>query len=310
MQSSPLVSVVLCTYNGAVYLEEQLRSVQAQTWSDLEIIVVDDGSTDNTVAILREYASRDPRINIYINEHNLGLVLNFEKGCSLSKGKWIALCDQDDYWFPEKIEKMVNAIGDHPMAYCDSLLCDQDLQDMGKCVSDLVHYEDWVDARQLCIFTRTYGHSTLFTRELFDKACPFRKEIPHDGWMAFNGTLYGGVKYIPEALVKYRQHAGNVSGVIGRKWKKKKPPLMERKRAALARARNQLQTYYDICPDGLVPQKKLLRDLLDSYRSFSPWNNTKRMILYFTNYKRLLVVKRYSTFRKYLFCLKMFIIIK
>ena len=310
MQSSPLVSVVLCTYNGEAYLEEQLRSVLDQTYRNLEIIAVDDVSKDNTVAILQEYAARDARIKIFINEQNIGLILNFEKGCKLSKGRLIALCDQDDHWLPEKIEKMVEAIGDYPMAYCDSLLCDENMQDLGKCVSDLVHYEDWVDARQLCIFTRTYGHSVLFTRELFDKACPFRKEIPHDGWMAFNGALYGGVKYLPEALVKYRQHAGNVSGVVGRKWKKKKKPWLERKREALARARNQLQTYYDICPDELAPQKKLLRDLLDSYRSFSLWNNTKRMFLYFANYKRILVVKRYSTFRKYLFCLKMFVIIK
>jgi glycosyltransferase involved in cell wall biosynthesis len=120
MSESHLVSVVLGTYNGEAYLEEQLRSVQAQTWTNLEIIAIDDGSTDRTVGILREYAARDSRIKVIINEQNLGFVRNFEKGCSLSKGKWIALCDQDDYWLPQKVEKMAHAIGDCPMIYCDS----------------------------------------------------------------------------------------------------------------------------------------------------------------------------------------------
>ena len=107
MNEFPLVSVVLGTYNGEVYLQEQLRSVLAQTYPALEIIAIDDGSSDRTVDILREFAARDPRIRVVVNERNLGFIRNFEKGCRLAAGKFIALCDQDDYWFPEKITKMV-----------------------------------------------------------------------------------------------------------------------------------------------------------------------------------------------------------
>ena len=78
--SHPLVSVVLGTYNGEAYLEEQLRSVLAQTYPSFEIIAIDDGSRDHTVAVLREYAARDPRIRVIINERNLGFIRNFEKG--------------------------------------------------------------------------------------------------------------------------------------------------------------------------------------------------------------------------------------
>jgi glycosyltransferase involved in cell wall biosynthesis len=311
MNESPLVSVVLGTYNGEVYLEEQLRSVLAQTWTNLEIIAIDDGSTDRTVGILREYAVRDSRINIVINEHNLGFVRNFEKGCSLSKGKWIALCDQDDYWLPEKVEKMVHAIGDYPMIYCDSDLCGPDLQPMGTRISDLVHYQSFDDCRQLCVFSRMYGHATLITRTLFDKASPFRKEIPHDGWLAYHATLYGGVEYLPEVLVKYRQHAGNVFGVVGGK-RKKDAALQraEKKKKELARVRLRMDAYYAACPDTLVPQKRLLRALVESYRNFSLYNDCRRVALFLANYKLLLAVKNYSTVRKYLFCLKMFVKIK
>jgi glycosyltransferase involved in cell wall biosynthesis len=311
MSESPLVSVVLGTYNGAAYLEEQLRSVLAQTWTNLEIIAIDDGSTDRTVEILREYAARDSRIKIIINEQNLGFVRNFEKGCSLSKGKWISLCDQDDYWAPEKVEKMALAIGDYPMIYCDSELCGPDLQPMGTRISDLVHYQSFDDCRQLCVFSRMYGHATLITRSLFDKASPFRKEIPHDGWLAYHATLYGGVRYLPEVLVKYRQHAGNVFGVVGGKRKKDQAvQRAEKKKKELARVRLRMDAYYAACPDTLVPQKRLLRALVESYHNFSLYNDCRRVALFLANYKLLLVVKNYSTVRKYLFCLKMFVKIK
>ena len=318
MNESHLVSVVLGTYNGEAYLEEQLRSVLAQTWTNLEIIAIDDGSTDQTVGILRENAARDSRIKMIINEQNLGFVRNFEKGCSLSKGKWIALCDQDDYWLPEKVEKMVHAIGDYPMIYCDSDLCGPDLQPIGTKISDLVHYQSFDDCRQLCVFSRMYGHATLITRSLFDKASPFRKEIPHDGWLAYHATLYGGIRYLPEVLVKYRQHAGNVFGVVGGKRKKdgaaqgggKKAQRAEKKKKDLARVRLRMDAYYAACPDSLVPQKRLLGALVGSYHNFSLYNDCKRVALFLANYRLLLAVKNYSTVRKYLFCLKMFVKIK
>ena len=317
MTESRLVSVVLGTYNGEAYLEEQLCSILAQTWNSLEIVAIDDGSTDRTVGILREYAARDPRIKVVINERNLGFVRNFEKGCRLAQGAFIALCDQDDWWFPEKIEKMVKAIGDYPMVYCDSELSDEHLQPLGQRISDLVHYQSFDDCRQLCVFSRMYGHATLITRALFEKASPFREEVPHDGWLAYHATLYGGVRYLPEVLVKYRQHAGNVFGVVGRKWKKEKEDRAEQKRKRaekkgkeLRRIRIRMDAYCDACPDTLVPQKRLLKALVKSYASFSPFNDVRRVALFLANYRLLLTVKRYSAFRKILFCFKMLVKIK
>jgi len=311
MNKESTVSVVLGTYNGATYLREQLDSVLAQTWHSLEIIAIDDGSTDDTVSILQEYATRDPRIKVVVNEQNLGFIRNFEKGCSLAAGRWIALCDQDDYWMPDKVEKMVKAIGEAPMIYCDSILCDEHLQPLGDRISDLVHYQSFDDPRQLCVFSRMYGHATLITRELFHRSRPFLKEVPHDGWLAYHATLYGGVRYLPEVLVKYRQHASNVFGVVGRKKKKPAPQeKAERKMRELERIRIRMQAYCDACPESLVSQKRLLRALVRSYRDFSPLNDLRRMLLFFANYRRLLVVKKYSTPRKWLFCLKMLVKIK
>ena len=311
MSNASTVSVVLGTYNGETYLREQLDSVLAQTYPFLEIITIDDGSSDSTVEILNEYAARDPRIKVVVNEQNLGFIRNFEKGCSLATGHWIALCDQDDYWMPEKVRKMVEAIGDYPMVYCDSILCDEKLQPLGNRISDLVHYQSFDDPRQLCVFSRMYGHATLITRELFTLSRPFLKEVPHDGWLAYHATLYGGILYLPETLVSYRQHAANIFGVVGRK--KKKPAAEEKaalKKRELERIRIRMQAYCNACPETLGPQKKLLRALVRSYRDFSPLNDIRRMLLFFVNYRRLLVVKNYSTPRKWLFCLKMLVKIK
>jgi hypothetical protein len=156
-----------------------------------------------------------------------------------------------------------------------------------------------------------YGHATLLTRDLFQKASPFLEEVPHDGWLAYHASLYGGVRYLPEVLVKYRQHPGNVFGVVGRKKKKDKAlERAEKRRKELARIRVRMAAYCASCPETLVPQKRLLRALVASYRNFAPWNDIRRVWLFLANYKLLLAVKNYSTVRKYLFCFKMLVKIK
>ena len=256
-------------------------------------------------------------MKVFINDRNLGFVKNFEKGCTLSAGELISLCDQDDWWKPDKVEKMVDAIGGHPMIYCDSELCDANLGYLGRKISDIVHFESFYDCRQLCVFSRMYGHATLIRRSLFLQASPFREEIPHDGWLAYHATLYGGVKYLPDALVKYRQHAGNVFGVVGGKTagkgERKKEDAREkarRKKKELERVRMRMKAYCDACPDTLTEQKKLLSGLVRAYRDFSLGNDLRRMLLFFAHWRLLLVVKKYPVWRKWLFCLKMFVKIK
>jgi len=301
--SLPLVSVVLGTYNGQTYLSEQLDAIFSQTYPRLEVIAIDDGSKDDTVRILQEYAARHPNMTVHVNETNLGFVRNFEKGCSLSTGELIALCDQDDYWRPEKVEKMVAAIGSYPMIFCDSELCDADLHPLGKKISDVAHYQTYTDPLQLCVFSRMYGHATLVARRLFEKARPFLKEVPHDGWLAYHATLYGGVKYLPEVLVSYRQHPGAVFGAVGGKRK-------SRNEMKLTEIRNRMEAYYRACPPSMTRQKKILRALVDSYRNFSPLNDIRRVMIFLTHCKTLLTVKKYPAWRKYLFCFKMLVKIK
>lgn len=105
MMAPMRLSVVLCTYNGARYLEQQLASIASQTRLPDEMIICDDRSSDGTVDILKNFAlgARFP-VQLYLNERNLGSTGNFEKAIGLSSGDIIFPCDQDDYWHPQKLE--------------------------------------------------------------------------------------------------------------------------------------------------------------------------------------------------------------
>ena len=108
-------SVALCTYNGEKYLAEQLDSILTQTVPIDEIVVCDDGSTDNTISILEEYESTFPYLfKIYKNKENLGYTKNFEQAINLCDRDIIFLCDQDDIWLKEKVKTVLLFFIAHP----------------------------------------------------------------------------------------------------------------------------------------------------------------------------------------------------
>jgi glycosyltransferase involved in cell wall biosynthesis len=102
----PFFSVCVPVYNGAVYLRQCLDSILAQTFQDFEILVVDDGSSDDSVALISEYAQREPRLRFYQNQTNLGLVANWNKCLSLAQGAWVKFLFQDDFWAPTCLERV------------------------------------------------------------------------------------------------------------------------------------------------------------------------------------------------------------
>lgn len=310
-EQNVLVSIVLATYNGEAYLAKQLESLFNQTYSNIEIIAVDDGSTDKTVEILCDHASRHNNMKVFVNEVNLGFIKNFEKGCSLSNGDLIALCDQDDYWNKNKISKMAAAIGSHAIIYSDSMVCDENLQPTETKISDLVNFKSWNNCLQLAIFCRIYAHAMIFKKSFFSAAFPFLDVIPPDWWLPYLSTFHGGMKYFDEPLVLYRQHRGNVTGVIGGKGKKnKKVSSAERSRLEKEKIRKRINAFYEACPNELVQEKKVLSTLSESYRDFSLTNNFKRFFIFLKYRDTFLSVKKHSALHRFFFCCKMFVKIK
>ncbi len=117
MEVNPLVSVLMTAYNREKYIAEAIESVLASHYSNFELIIVDDGSTDKTVAIANSWATKDPRIRLYTNEKNLGDYPNRNKAASYSKGKYIKYLDSDDRIYPFSLNIMVDAMEKNPDAF-------------------------------------------------------------------------------------------------------------------------------------------------------------------------------------------------
>ncbi|GAC1305613.1 MAG: hypothetical protein NVSMB24_14750 [Mucilaginibacter sp.] len=209
-----LVSIALCTYNGAKHLTAQLDTLIAQTYKQLEIIVVDDCSTDDTYAILTEYANRFPQIKIFRNESNLGFTANFEKAAALCTGELIALCDQDDLWHPQKIELQVNALKNNILIYHDSEFIHEDGTSMNKKMSDLMNLYRGDRPEAFLFFNCVSGHSILMKKQLISAAFPLKKDYFHDWWLAYVATNIGEIDYIPQCLVQYRQHDKSETNIL------------------------------------------------------------------------------------------------
>jgi glycosyltransferase involved in cell wall biosynthesis len=227
---TPLISIALCTYNGENYIIEQLDSLVNQDYPNLELIIVDDCSSDNTLEILTSYAAKFPFILIYQNESNLGYVKNFEKAISLCNGEYIALADQDDLWSLNKISILYKNINDHILIYHDSAFVNEHGESMGKKMSDIINLYKGHDFKPFLFGNCISGHAMLFKRALIPYIMPFNKSYFHDHWIAFVATNHGSIGLVEECLVNYRQHDDASTDILSKKAQKKEEPFSEDKK--------------------------------------------------------------------------------
>ncbi len=215
------VSVALCTYNGAKYLNDQLRSIASQTRRPDELVVCDDGSADGTLEILRDFQKKSPfKVDIYENESNLGSIRNFDKAIGLCEGDIIFLADQDDVWTSGKIEKSLTAFEEHPGAgyvFSDAEVVDQDLNPLGYGLWESYNFrgamfEQFVKGEQLLSFMKgrfVTGATMGIRASLRDIVLPVPTDTVwvHDGWISIVTSSVGayGVP-VPDKLIFYRQH--------------------------------------------------------------------------------------------------------
>jgi succinoglycan biosynthesis protein ExoO len=120
--TTPRVSVIVPAYNAAGFLKRALHSALAQTMPDLELIVVDDASSDSTLALARDVAARDPRVRVLHNEHNRGMYATYNRAIDVARGEWIAALDADDVWLPERLERMLAVADGEDMVSDDQLI--------------------------------------------------------------------------------------------------------------------------------------------------------------------------------------------
>ena len=115
IEKSPMISVIMSTYNRENYLPAAMESILNQTYTDFEFIIIDDASTDNTAKLLQEYQEKDSRIVVISNPQNLGYNKNLTTGFKLAKGKYLARMDDDDISLPTRFEKQVDFLEKTPI---------------------------------------------------------------------------------------------------------------------------------------------------------------------------------------------------
>jgi len=211
----PQVSVVIPVYNGEAYLAEALDSVLAQTISDWELIIVNDGSSDGTAAILESYAHRDPRIRV-ITQTNRGLAASRGRAVAAARGELVAFLDADDIWLPAKLERQTAAARQHPQ--CGIITCDA-LQFEGERVRT-PSLKEWYqpgsgDVLEHLLFGNWIPPSAAMVRRAHLAALT-TYDVPPPGygedwlmWMQI--TSVSPVYFLDEVLVRRRIHAGAMS---------------------------------------------------------------------------------------------------
>lgn len=211
---TPRISIAMATYNGAKYLLEQLDSLAVQTLAPYELIVTDDGSTDETLGILDEFARRAPfPIYIHRNEQRLGYRDNFLKAAKLCGGELIAFCDQDDVWLPDKLLDVARAFADDKLLLVlhDALAVTEQLKTIA-----YIRTPDYAMP-----FSVQFGFTMVFRADLpfginIDRP-PCERDakgapLAHDQWISFLACSLGKCHVIRKPLVQYRQHGANTCG--------------------------------------------------------------------------------------------------
>ena len=255
------LSIALCTYNGTNYLQEQLDSIAAQTRLPDELVICDDRSSDNTVDIIKLFASKVAfPVHLYINEKNLKTIKNFEKAISLCRGDVIVLSDQDDVWKPYKVESILTAFREHPgsgYVFSNAELVDENLRSLGSSLwksqgiedSVIKEYNPGEQVRILLKKNLVWGVTMAFRSSLKELILPISQSFfMHDAWIALLASCAGfyGVP-LSDSLVYYRQHTTQQVG-------SKDNTLIDKLKAA----KNPEYDTYKIIEQGLLDAKSRL----------------------------------------------------
>lgn len=210
--NKPLVSIALATYNGEKFIQQQMDSLLAQDYPNLEIVVSDDCSQDSTWKILQNFALKDNRIKLLPREKNVGYVNNFIRVFMACKGELISPCDQDDVWYPNKISRLVAEMGDASLIYCDNRFIDESNNPLGIKFSDTVKSMiSGNDCRNFLFYNSISGHAMLFRKNLLDMIDNLASVYYIDWLIAFCAAEYGYISYLDEVLVDWRQHSASAT---------------------------------------------------------------------------------------------------
>lgn len=224
-----MIAILMSTYNGGQYLREQIESFFAQTNKNWQLFIRDDGSKDNTIDILKEYAQKHPQQVHIVNDikENLGAGQSFMHLLDVTDAEYYMFSDQDDVWMPDKIERTLNKLkeieklypGEAVGVFTDLTVVDKDLNVIMPSLwkGDNRHpeytrnfYKQWVNRHA------TYGCTQMINRKAKELVFPYHQfegvQGAHDNWIEYILIKLGHYDYLGEPTILYRQHGTNVVG--------------------------------------------------------------------------------------------------
>jgi glycosyltransferase involved in cell wall biosynthesis len=274
-----MISVAMCTYNGATYLPKQLESIANQIVGVDELVVCDDGSKDNTLEVLKAFAEKSPfPVIVHSNPVNLGSTKNFEKCLSLCKGDIIFLSDQDDLWREDKVQKHLAHYDKHPEMdgiFSDAMIINDDSISQNRTIWEEIEFnatlqKKWLDGGGHEILFHGFvvtGATLSLRKSCLERLMPFPTHISaliHDAWIAIVLCLQESLAFIPETLVFYRVHNGQQVGFGGKSEfvslrDRITRPRIDKLSPLADKAINLEQLYLLLRSVPLVPKEKLIK---------------------------------------------------
>ena len=222
------VGILLATYNGEKYIKEQIDSILNQTYKKIRIYISDDYSTDSTPDILKEYESKYDNVNVTYQGQNIGSIRNFEYLMTKVKDPYYMLCDQDDVWYEDKVEKSLKKLKEEnaDLVFTDLEVVDENLKTINgsfyTMMDKMGKIDKSIDKKEFEYLYNSITGCTILSRMSFiDSILPLPKNskyVIHDSWIGLITSLNGKIVFLNEPTIKYRQHGNNQIGTKKRKY--------------------------------------------------------------------------------------------
>ena len=221
VEEEKTIDILMATYNGEKYLEEQIDSILGQTYKNIRLIISDDCSTDNTKNILKKYQEKE-NIEIYYQKENLGYVKNFEFLLQKVENEIYMLSDQDDVWMSNKVEDTLKKLEEDnaDLVFTDLEIVDENLNTIDKSFNRKMDkfrkIEKTLGKKSFeYLYNNITGCTIMSKKEWINKILPIPKNskyVIHDSWIGLIISLKGKISYLDKPTIKYRQHGDNQVG--------------------------------------------------------------------------------------------------